>query len=133
VILVNFSHPFTSEQLQQLETLAGRKILKLIEVDAQIDPQKPLDHQVVAMADGAGLTPQEWQTLPLLVNPPSLSISAVTLLAELHGRCGYFPAVVRLRPLANSVPPRFEVAEIINLQAVREEARLRRYAQSEER
>lgn len=133
MVLVNFSHPFTSEQLQQLETLAGRKIVQLIEVDAQIDPQQPLGHQVVAMADRAGLTPQEWQTLPLLINPPSLNISAVTLLAELHGRCGYFPAVVRLRPVANSVPPRFEVAEIINLQAVREEARLRRYSQSGER
>jgi hypothetical protein len=48
------------------------------------------------------------------------------LLAELHGRCGYFPAAVRLRPVPDSVPPRFEVAEIVNLQAVREKARGRR-------
>jgi hypothetical protein len=48
------------------------------------------------------------------------------LLAELHGRMGYFPAIVRLRPMPESVPPRFEVAEVINLQAVREHARLSR-------
>ena len=47
-------------------------------------------------------------------------------LAELHGRMGYFPASGRRRPLAGSLPPRFEVAEIINLQAVRDQARLRR-------
>jgi len=48
------------------------------------------------------------------------------LLAELHGRMGYFPPIVRLRPVPNALPPRFEVAEIINLQAVREAARTRR-------
>jgi len=98
----------------------------VIEINAQIDPQQPIAPQVVEMANRAGLTPAEWQTLPLLINPPSLNISAAVLLAELHGRCGYFPAAVRLRPVPDSVPPRFEVAEIVNLQAVREKARGRR-------
>jgi len=126
LILLNFSHPFTPEQLRQLEELVGNKIDRMIEIDAQIDPQQPIIPQVAAMADRAGFTPQEWQTLPILINPPSLNFSAVTLLAELHGRCGYFPPVVRLRPVANSVPPRFEVAEIVNLQEVRERARGKR-------
>jgi hypothetical protein len=34
--------------------------------------------------------------------------------------------VLRLRPVADAVPPQFEVAEIINLQAVRDRARGRR-------
>jgi len=123
LVLINFSHPFTPEQQRQLEELAQKKVERVIEVGAQIDPQQPIVPQIVAMADRAGLTPQEWQTMPIIINPPSLNISAVTLLAELHGRCGYFPAVVRLRPVANSVPPQFEMAEILNLQAVREEAR----------
>ncbi|SHJ33688.1 CRISPR-associated protein Csx15 [Desulfofundulus thermosubterraneus] len=126
MILLNFSHPLSAEQLRQVEELAGRKIERVIEIDAQIDPRQPIVPQVVAMADRAGLTPFEWQTLPVLINPPSLNFSAVTLLAELHGRCGYFPAAVRLRPVPGSIPPRFEVAEIVNLQAVREEARGRR-------
>ncbi|NPV30715.1 MAG: hypothetical protein HPY58_13940 [Firmicutes bacterium] len=126
MILLNFSHPLTAEQLQQLEELAGKKVDRVIEIDAQIDPQQPIVPQVIAMADRAGLTPQEWQTLPLLVNLPSLNFSAVTLLAELHGRCGYFLPAVRLRPVPGSVPPRFEVAEILNLQTIRECARGRR-------
>jgi hypothetical protein len=36
---------------------------------------------------------------------------------------GYFPATLRLRPVAETTPPQFEVAEIINLQAVRDRAR----------
>ena len=49
-----------------------------------------------------------------------------TLLAELHGRCGYFPAQLRLRPVPGSLPPRFEIAEVLNLQALRDAARERR-------
>jgi hypothetical protein len=127
LILLNFSHPFTSEQLQELEKITGSKIDRVVEIVAQIDPRQPIAPQVSAMADRVGLTPEEWQSAPLLVNPPSLNLSAVTLLVELHGRCGYFPAVVRLRSVPEAVPPRFEVAEIVNLQAVREEARLRRF------
>jgi len=57
------------------------------------------------------------------VNLPSLTPIAGLLLAELHGRAGYFPAVVRLRPASGSTPPQYEVAELLNLQAVRDGAR----------
>ncbi len=123
MILLNFSHPITSEQLAQLEGLIGQKVERVIEIPTQIDPQHPLAPQVVALADKVGLSPAEWQTLPLLVNPPALNFIAVVLLAELHGRMGYFPPVLRLRPVPGVVPPRYEVAEIINLQALRDEAR----------
>lgn len=64
--------------------------------------------------------------LPILVNPPSLNYSAALLIAELHGRMGYFPTCVRLRPVKDALPPRFEAAELMNLQAVRDTARRRR-------
>ena len=82
--------------------------------------------QVRALADGVGLTSADWQTRRLLVNPPTLHVIAATLLAELHGRMGYFPPVLRLRPIPAALPPEFEVAEIINLQAVRDSAREQR-------
>jgi hypothetical protein len=47
-------------------------------------------------------------------------------LAELYGRMGYFPLVVHTRPVAGSLPPRYEVAEVLNLQAIRDAARKRR-------
>jgi len=97
-----------------------------VDILTQFDHTQPFSLQVEALADQAGLTPQEWQTTPLLVNPPSLHLIAVTLLAHLHGRMGYFPTVLRLRPVPGSTPPRFEVAELVNLQAVRDAARYRR-------
>ncbi len=131
MLLLNFAHPLTDEHIQTIEALTGQKLERVIVVDSQIDTQKPLAPQIVAMADTAGLTPEEWQTAPLLVNPPALNFSAVALIAELHGRMGYFPPVLRLRPVVGPdgqrvVPPRFEVAEILNLQSVRDEARKRR-------
>ena len=123
MILLNFAHPLTPEHLEQIESLTGQKVQRVIEIHSQIDPQQPLVPQVVALADKAGLSPEEWQTLPLLVNPPALNFIAVVLLAELHGRCGYFPAHLRLRPVQGSIPPRFEVAEVLDLRAVRDKAR----------
>lgn len=123
MILLNFSHPFTAEHQAQVEALSGQTIDRVLNAPAQFDHMQPFAAQVTALVDSLGLSPEEWQTLPVLVNPPALNVIAVTLLAELHGRMGYFPAVVRLRPVANSTPPRFEVAEIINLQDVRDAAR----------
>ncbi len=131
MLILNFAHPLTDEHLARIEELTGQKPERVIVINSQIDTQQPLAPQVVAMADAAGLTPEEWQTLPILINPPALNFSAVALVAELHGRMGYFPPCIRMRPVVDEhgnrvVPPRFEVAEILNLQGVRDEARLRR-------
>jgi len=126
MILVNFSHPLSADQMKQLETLLGAPIERIIEVHSQIEPALPLGPQVSAMADQAGLSAEEWQNAPLLINPPSLNFSAVLLIAELHGRMGYFPACVRLRAVNGAIPPRFEVTEVLNLQSQRDAARRRR-------
>ncbi len=126
MIVINFAHPFTADQVRQIESLAGQPVERVIEITSQIDLQQPLAPQIVSMADAAGLTPAEWQSLPILVNLPSLSYSAAMLIAELHGRMGYFPTCLRLRPVKDAVLPRFEVAEVLNLQGVRDAARQRR-------
>ena len=125
MILLNFSHPLSAEPLAAIEALLQAPVQRVLEVRNQVDAQQPLLPQITSMADAAGLTPAEWQNEAILVNPPSLNYSAVTLLAELHGRMGYFPACLRLRPVAGVVPPRFEVAEILNMQDVRDAARQR--------
>jgi hypothetical protein len=48
------------------------------------------------------------------------------LLAEIHGRSGFFPTILRLRPMPGSIPPQFEVAELLNLQSIRDAARTTR-------
>jgi len=126
MIILNFSHPLTSSQLAQIQALTGQAPGRIVAIPCQIDTLQPLVPQVTALADACGLSSDEWQTLPLLVVPPSLNYVAAALLAEMHGRCGYFPAMLRLRPAPASNPPAFEVAEVVNLQCVRDDARARR-------
>ncbi len=128
MILLNFGHPLTQEQRTQIEQLIGGPIDRLIEVATHFDHTRPFAEQVRELVDSLGLTSEEWQHAAIFVNPSTLSAIAMTLLAELHGRMGYFAPVVRMRPVEDVLPPRFEAAEIINLQQVREEARGRRIA-----
>lgn len=130
MILINFSHPLTPAQLAQIEALIGNHpagtaaaVKRVIAVPAQFDTAQPFVPQVQATLAQVPLTAEEWQTVPLLIVPPALNFITAVLLAELHGRMGYFPAIVRLRPVADSLPPRYEAAEILNLQAVRDAAR----------
>jgi len=126
MLILNFAHPFTDAQRARLTELIGGPIERVVDVRTQFDQQMTFLESVKVLIEQVGLSPEQWQTTPLLVNPPSLSPIACLLLAELHGRMGYFPSIVRLRPVLNSTPPSFEVAEIVNLQTVREEARRRR-------
>jgi hypothetical protein len=126
MILLNFSHPLTVEQSSQLEALAGQALTGVRDEMPQFDNQAPLAAQVEALVDRVGLTPEQWQAEPFVVRLPGYAPAAAVLLAELHGRMGYFPAMVRLRPVAGAVPVRYEVAEVVNLHQVRDRARRKR-------
>lgn len=125
MIIVNFAHPMTPAQVEQIERLSDRKVERIIDVPVQIDLTSPMAPQVVEIVEWTSLSPTEWQTLPILVNLPSLNFVAGAVLAELHGRMGYFPPIVALRR-TNTTPPAFEVAEVVSLQALRDHARARR-------
>jgi len=126
MILLNFSHPLTTEQQAQIEARTGRKVEKIIAIPVQFNNEESFLQQLQELMANLPLTSEELQTKPILVNLPSLNTIAALLLAELHGRMGYFPPILRLRPVKNATPPRFEVAEILNLQTARERARLER-------
>lgn len=123
--LINFTHPLTPEQIDDL-TAKTQVPMQVIDAPAQFDPALPYPAQARALANQIPLSGEEWQTTPLLINLPGHSAIAACLLAELHGRMGHFPSVVRLRPMQNTSAPKFEFAEIINLQALRDQARKRR-------
>lgn len=126
MILLNFSHPLTAAQADQIAALTGQPIADLRDLPTQFDEQQPFAPQLAALMATIDLTPAQWQGEPILVVLPSLNFIAAALLAELHGRTGYFPPVVRTRPVAGSMPRRYEVAEILDLQALREAARRQR-------
>jgi hypothetical protein len=125
ILVLNFSHPFTAAQRDQLTLQLGIEIeVRVIQV--QIHNEYALAEQAILIADATKLSAEEWQTLTLIVNPPGYAPLAMALLAELHGRIGHFPTLVQLRPVAGSTPTTYEVVELLNLQAIREAARKRR-------
>ena len=126
MIILNFAHPLTAEQQEQIEQMTEIAIREIHDVSCQFDNNRPFPPQIADIVEKIPLSADAWQTEALLINPPSYAPAASTLLAELHGRSGYFPTFIRIRPVANSVVPRFEVAEIIDLQQVRAEARFKR-------
>jgi hypothetical protein len=125
IVLLNYTHPLTSDQLAQVAALLGEPPDQR-RIAVQVDRARPLAEVAAELADAAALGPAEWQTSALLINPPALAPVARALAAELHGRCGYFPAMLNVRPIAGANPPRYEIAEVVNLQAIRDLARTRR-------
>ena len=126
MIILNFSHPLSHHQLKGLELAAARHVDRVIEIKTHLDQQQPFSTQISNLLDSAGFSGEEWQTLPLVVVVPSLAPITAVVLAEVHGRMGYFPPVARLRPVVGSMPPAFEFAEFVNLQEIRDRARDRR-------
>jgi hypothetical protein len=126
MLLLNFSHPLTPEHLSQVEALTGQPVTSVINLPAQFEPAEPFLPQMQALVGQVPLSADEWQTAPILINPPSLNVICALLLAELHGRMGYFPPVLRLGLRPGSLPPRYQVIEILDLQSVRDEARKKR-------
>jgi hypothetical protein len=125
MLILNFSHPLTDSQHTQIEALANTSIEEVRTIRVQINQEEPLEPQITAIVDATNLSSEEWQTLPLLINPPGYAPAAFVLLAELHGRIGHFPSLIRLRPKPGPVTT-YEVTELLNLQAIREAARNRR-------
>lgn len=126
MLLLNFSHPLSPDQLARVSELTGQPIDEVRHYMAQFDQDAPFIPQAEALIEQIGLSPQAWQSAPLIVVLPALNHIAAVVLAELHGRMGYFPPIVRLKPVAGALPPRYDVAEVINLQGVRDAARLKR-------
>ena len=125
MLILNFTHPLTPGQRAQIEALAHTSIEEVRTIPVQIDQAEPLEGQITAIVDAVGLSSEEWQTRSLLINPPGYAPAAFILLAQLYGRIGHFPSLIRLRPKPGPVTS-YEVAELLNLQTIREAARKRR-------
>lgn len=126
VILVNFSHPLSDEQKEHIRLLLNARIEEVIHVPVHFDHDACFADQAVAWVDRVGLTSHHWQTKDIVVNLPGYSPGAAVILAEIHGRMGHFPTILRIKPSHSEAVTTYEPAEAINLQSLRDAARERR-------
>lgn len=125
-LILNFARSLTHAQLIQLQGLLGAlpEVIDLPGIPVQFATDRPLGDQAVTVLDSAALTLEEWASLSFIVNLPGISPAAAAILAEIHGRSGHFPHVIRMTPSPedNTV---YNVTEVVKLQNIRDAARAR--------
>jgi transcriptional regulator with XRE-family HTH domain len=122
ILVLNFAHPFTEQQWAQIEKLAGTGIGDIITIPTLINEEEPLEPQIARLIDAVDQSIDDWNERHILINPPGYAPAALLLLAEIHGRIGHFPTLIRMRPKHGSVTS-YEVVELLNLQIIRDKAR----------
>lgn len=122
LIVVSFmTHPVTETILRKIEEATQKSVETFIDVPTQLDEAHPFGPQISNLVEFARLSNLEWQQALLLL--PGFSPAAALLLAELHGKIGHFPSIARLKRIPESDPPAYEVAEVVNLQEIRDSIR----------
>ena len=126
-LVLNFSgHPILPGQQKKIRNLMGWATLDVIDVPmGTVKEDENFLKIAIQKIDGIDLLPGEWQTFPIVVIPAGYSYLWSPILAEIHGRLGHFPDVVRQRPVKDE-RERYEVAEIIDLRDIRHQARGKR-------
>ena len=116
-IVLNFSgHPVLPGQLKTIEKLLQWPSTRVMDVQVGTIAE---DRNIVKAIEKIDLSPVQWQTTSIVAIPAGYSAIWSVVLAEIHGRLGYFPDVVHLRPSSAVTGEKFEVAEIMNLRQVR--------------
>lgn len=126
VTIINFTHPLTRKNIEQIKSLLNLPIEEIIEITTQLDEDDSFKEQIEALVNRVGFTSEQWQTKKFIIHLPGFAPAAAALIAELHGRIGHFPTILRLRSVPGTIPREFELAEAINLQNVRDQAREKR-------
>lgn len=126
--LINFSHSITPAHLEQLRQLYNLDIAPadVIEKRAQFDLSQPLGAQAATLLDEVGIAIGEWENESPLFALPAHADIAAAVLAEIEGRSGNLPAIVRRAPVPDAAVPTFTIVEVLNLLSLRNAARARR-------
>ncbi len=120
MLLINFSgQPLDAEFLRSLAALTGLPVEEVREVAVPAAlPVGGFEDGIAQLVEAIGYTQVQLQTYPVVVIPPRASDIAFGLLAELHGRIGHFPGLLRWTA---------GVFEVVNLQQLRSQALGRRF------
>lgn len=128
MIILNFSHDIHPAEYPRIAAALGvqSEALEVRRVPTQLQEDQPFEDQVERLLAGLGWSPEQWETTAFAVALPGFSPITAVLLPMLHALSGHFPLILRFRQTGSSADRRFELAEVIDLQAVRNRARQRK-------
>lgn len=121
ILVINLSHPFSDRDLESIAGLTSLPVGRVVDATVDLSSSRQLGEQVHQLLDGLPLSPRQWQQEALVVNLPGLAVAAAAVLADIHGRRGSFPRVLRME--RNPDSDEFQVVEVVSLQSVRDGAR----------
>jgi hypothetical protein len=121
MILINFGAAFRPLQISQAEAFLHEPITRVIDLSINVDPDQEMLPQFKQRMVKLKLGNLDLRAEPVVVNLPQQNYLAVMILAELHARMGYFPRIIRTRMKASGILPYYEVAEVIDLQAIEDQ------------
>ncbi len=124
--ILNFSHPLTEQQINQISACLGSRPTQILDVKTHFNADTPFAEQTQELFTKLGVSSDSLQQDIWLVVPPALNYIAAIVLAYLHGRMGHFPSIIRLKPVNEQFVTTYELAEIMNLEEVRQTARSER-------
>ena len=124
MILINFGAPFRPLQISQAEALLHEPITRVVDLTVNVDPDQEMLAQFKKIMGKLKLINADLRAEPVVVNLPQQNYLSVMILAELHARMGYFPTFIRTRMTSSGMLPYYEVAEVIDLQAIEDDLNL---------
>ena len=126
MFLINFGYPLADLQKARIEELLSQNIGGYFHIPVQFDNSLPFEEQVENLLIDSDLPYQEFMTHPIAIILPSHAYIAALILIEIQARIGRFPAIIRFRPRPESLPLEYEVAEVVDLQHLRDTLRKKR-------
>jgi len=121
MLIINVGQSFRTDLKPAFEGAVAEPI-EVFDLEGEYDVNRPLSKQVVELVNKVPLSPQQWGQTSLMVYAPTPIVFASAVVAEMHGRMGYFPTACHTRELPNG----HAYFEFVNLQEVRNQARTRR-------
>jgi len=121
MILNNFGAPFKPLQISQAEAFLHEPITRVVDLRFDVDFDQEMLQQFKKTMGRLKLSHADLTAEPVVVNLPQDNFLAAMALAELHARMGYFPPIIRTRLRASGILPYYEVAEVIDLQAIEDQ------------
>lgn len=118
VYVVNFSHPITPKNVEEIRMRIvgwGEFVLEVKEVQIFIDWDIDIFTQIEEAVDAVGLTPHEWRESPIVVGVPGHNLLSILVMTELNKRMGHWPTVMSFTRRTTVADTFHEVTALFNL------------------
>jgi hypothetical protein len=115
MLLLNFGSKIGQIEIEQINALSHDKITEWVYLPVDPYNQAPFQQQLSGLYKKAKLTNEDFMKQTLVLNLPASALNAAIILADIHGRTGKFPLVIRLRPAMFGIRVRSDVVDLLDL------------------